>query len=98
MSLLDNLSILIIEMWFFIKANNSVFHLFIKRNNISSTICQINIDTIIEAGAFLRYLLVTFHDLKRGSKTHFLRVKSTKLVILFLKYDTVPVFYGHLIK
>lgn len=86
------MSILIIEMWFFIKANNSVFHLFIKRNNISSTICQINIDTIIDAGAFLRYLLVTveyeeqimtFHDLKRGSKTHFLRVKSTKLVILF---------------
>lgn len=79
-------------MWFFIKANNSVFHLFIKRNNISSTICQINIDTIIDAGAFLRYLLVTveyeeqimtFHDLKRGLKTHFLRVKSTKLVILF---------------
>lgn len=91
-------------MWFFIKANNSVFHLFIKRNNISSTICQINIDTIIEAGAFLRYLLVTVEyeeqimTLKRGSKTHFLRVKSTKLVILFLKYDTVPVFYGHLIK
>lgn len=90
-------------MWFFIKANNSVFHLFIKRNNISSTICQINID----ARAFLRYLLVTveyeeqimtFHDLKRGSKTHFLRVKSTKLVILFLKYDTVPVFYRYLIK
>lgn len=90
-------------MWFFIKANNSVFHLFIKRNNISSTICQINID----AGTFLRYLLVTveyeeqimtFHDLKRGLKTHFLRVKSTKLVILFLKYDTVPVFYRHLIK
>lgn len=90
-------------MWFFIKANNSVFHLFIKRNNISSTICQIN----IEAGAFLRYLLVTveyeeqimtFHDLKRGLKTHFLRVKSTKLVILFLRYDTVPVFYRHLIK
>lgn len=90
-------------MWFFIKANNSVFHLFIKRNNISSTICQINID----ARAFLRYLLVTveyeeqimtFHDLKRGSKTHFLRVKSTKLVILFLRYDTVPVFYRHLIK
>lgn len=79
-------------MWFFIKANNSVFHLFIKRNNISSTICHINIDTIIDAGAFLCYLLVTveyeeqimtFHDLKRGSKTHFLRVKSTKLVILF---------------
>lgn len=86
------MSILIIEMWFFIKANNSVFHLFIKRNNISSTICQINIDTNIDAGTFLRYLLVTveyeeqimtFHDLKRGSKTHFLRVKSTKLVILF---------------
>lgn len=79
-------------MWFFIKANNSVFHLFIKRNNISSTICHINIDTIIDAGAFLCYLLVTveyeeqimtFHDLKRGLKTHFLRVKSTKLVILF---------------
>lgn len=94
-------------MWFFIKANNSVFHLFIKRNNISSTICQINIDTINDAGTFLRYLLVTveyeeqimtFHDLKRGLKTHFLRVKSTKLVILFLRYDTVPVFYRHLIK
>lgn len=76
-------------MWFFIKANNSVFHLFIKRNNISSTICQINID----AGAFLRYLLVaveyeeqimTFHDLKRGSKT-FLTCKEYKASNIIFK-------------
>lgn len=80
-------------MWFFIKANNSVFHLFIKRNNISSTICQINIDTNIEAGAFLRYLLVTveyeeqimtFHDLKRGLKT-FLTCKEYKASNIIFK-------------